>query len=390
MTRRPVSIVALSLGCAAAGLVLLVVGLARDPTRTWFAYLDAWTFGVTLCIGALLVLMTGHATKASWMVVTRRTTEAMVTAMPLFLLLFVPLCFGLRHVYPWAGDWRASGDPALVRAIEHKLVYLNERFFIARTVFYFAIFTAIGGVLRAWSRANDVRPSISLVRRMRGLSAGALPLVALTLTWASFDWTMSLEPEWYSTIFGLYFFAGGFLGAVAVLTVAVDVWRRRSPDCPVTPDHRQALGRVLFAMTCFWAYMAFSQLLIYWIGDVPEDVGYYALRTTGTWKGVTGLLVFGHFVAPFFLLLNRHWKRASGYLAAVGGWLLFMHFVDVAWLVLPVRDTGGVRPHYTDLGALLFVVGVSCAWTVLRHSKAAPIPLHSPELAEGLTYEASV
>ncbi len=390
MTRRSRSPVALSLACAAAGLVLLVVGLVRDPTRAWFAYLNAWTFGVTLCTGALFVLMTGHVSKASWMIVTRRTTEAMVTAMPLFLLLFIPLCFGLRHIYPWAGDWHSSPDLALVRAVEHKRVYLNERFFIARTVFYFVVFIGIGGVLRAWSRANDVRPSIALVLRMRRLSAGALPLAALTLTWASFDWTMSLEPEWYSTIFGLYYFAGGFLGAVAVLTVALDVWRRRAADCPVTPDHRQALGRVLFAMTCFWAYMAFSQLLIYWIGDVPEDVGYYTLRTTGTWRGVTALLVFGHFVAPFFLLLNRQWKRVSGYLAAVGAWLLLLHLVDVTWLVLPVHDTTGVRLHYTDLGAFFFVIGLSCAWTVLRHSKAPPIPLHSPELAEGLAYEASV
>jgi hypothetical protein len=390
---RPPSAVAVSLGAALVGLGLMIGGLVANPSRAWFAYLEAWTFGVTTCAGALLALMIGHAAKASWMVVTQRVTEAIVASMPLFLLLFVPLCFGLRHVYPWAG-WTGSAhsalDPALAHAIEHKHAWLNERFFVARTVGYFVVFIAIGGALRAWSRENDARPRIALVLRMRRLSGGMLPVVALVLTWASFDWTMSLEPDWYSTIYGLYVFAGGFVGALGLLAVLLNVWQERDPECPVTGDHRQALGRVLFAMICFWAYMAFSQLLIYWIGDLPEEVTYYALRTTGSWGGVTWLLVVGHFLAPFFLLLNRHWKRNPRYLGAVGGWLFFMHFVDVYWMVLPVHDTGGVRVHYADLGALLFVLGLTCAWTIFRHTQAAPLPRHAPELAEGLTYEASV
>jgi hypothetical protein len=166
--------------------------------------------------------------------------------------------------------------------------------------------------------------------------------------------------------------------------------RRPAPDVRVTPDHAQALGRVLFAMICFWAYMAFSQLLIYWIANIPEEVHYYGLRTTGTWNAITYLIVFGHFIVPFFALLNRHWKRHLDYLASVGVWMLIVHFVDVYWLILPVHDPVGFRPHWLDLAAILFVGGLSCAWILRRYLTAPPLPLHAPELAEGLNYEASV
>jgi NADH:ubiquinone oxidoreductase subunit 6 (subunit J) len=226
---------------------------------------------------------------------------------------------------------------------------------------------------------------------MRALSGGGLPLVGLATTWASFDWTMSLQPEWYSTVFGLYFFAGAFVGAIALVSVMMNVSRLWGPSpLPMTPDHAQALGRLLFAMVIFWAYMAFSQLLIYWIADIPKEVTFYARRMTGSWTAVTYVLVFGNFVVPFFALLNRRWKRHPNYLAVVAAWVLVVHFVDVYWLVLPVYDREGARPSWLDLGAILFVGGLSGAWIARRYLDAPPVPLHDPELAEGLGYEAAV
>jgi hypothetical protein len=385
----PRRIVVPCLAAAAVGLLLLFIGLLVDAERAWFSYLNAWTYGVTICVGALILLMTGHAAKASWMVVTRRFTEAIVDALPLYLLLFVPICFGLRYLYPWASP-SAVTDPALRHAIEHKRAYLNQPFFVVRSFFYLAVFVVIGSLLRTWSKACDERPDVRLVHRMRALSGGGLPIVALVLTWASFDWTMSLEPEWSSTIFGLYTFAGGFVGAISLVSVMVNVSRLRPTAPPVTGDHAQALGRLLFAMIIFWAYMAFSQLLIYWIGDIPEEVSYYRLRASGTWRAATFLLVLGHFAGPFFALLNRRWKRDFAYLASVGWWMLLMHFVDVYWMVMPVLDRSGIRPHWLDLGAILFVGGLSCAWIVRRYTSAAPMPLHVPDLAQGIHYEAAV
>jgi hypothetical protein len=376
MTRRRIG--AWSLALAATGLVLVCVGLLVDPRRTWFAYLAAWTFSVSVGIGALLLLMTGHAAKARWMVVTRRLTEAIVSVLPLLAALFAPICLALAEIYPW-----------VLHPDEHKGRYLSVGFFVARSAAYLLVFIAVGTLLRLWSRANDARPSMRLVHRMRALSGGGLPLVALTLTWASFDWTMSLQPEWSSTIFGLYFFAGAFVGAIALVTVMTNLARLR-PGARITPDHSQALGRLLFAMIVFWAYMAFSQLLIYWIGDLPDEVPFYGLRINGTWTDVTYLLACGHLVVPFFALLNRHWKRHAGYLAAIGAWVFLMHYVDVYWLVLPVHDRAGLRPHWTDLGAAMLFGGASCAWIVRRYLSAAPLPLHDPGLAEGLDYEAAV
>lgn len=378
MSRRP--IVLSALGSAAAGAVLLGAGLVVDARRAWFAYLVAWTFGVTVCIGSLLLLMVGHAAKASWMVVTRRVTESIVGALPMCLALFVPLCFGLAKLYPW-----------VLHPDEHKRHYLNPPFFIARTVIYLGIFIIVGTLLRRWSRQNDTRPSMRLVRRMRVLSGGGLPLVGLATTWASFDWTMSLQPEWYSTVFGLYFFAGAFVGAIALVSVMMNVSRLWGPSpLPMTPDHAQALGRLLFAMVIFWAYMAFSQLLIYWIADIPKEATFYARRMNGSWTAVTYVLVFGNFIVPFFALLNRRWKRHPNYLAVVAAWVLVVHFVDVYWLVLPVYERAGARPSWLDLGAILFVGGLSGAWIARRYLDAPPIPLHDPELAEGLGYEAAV
>jgi hypothetical protein len=373
---------------AALGFVALAAGVALDPARACFAYLAAWTYATTLALGALLLLMLGHAAKASWMVVTRRLTEAVVAALPLLLLLFLPIAASLPRVYPWARDLGALDD-AVREAVLHKRHYLSPGFFVARSVVYFAIFIAVGSSLRRWSIAGDARPDIAWTHKMRALSGGAFPVVGLALTWAAFDWTMSLQPAWSSTIFGLYFFAGGFVGAVALVCVLAQQPGIRAA-ARVTGDHGQALGRVLFAMIVFWAYMAFSQLLIYWIADVPDEVSFYAARVCGSWAVVTGLLVVGHFALPFFSLLSRRLKRRPGYLGLVGAWMLVMHWVDVYWLILPVHDARGVRPHWVDLGALAFVGGLTVAWSSYAYRRAAPLPRYAPELAEGIDYEAAL
>jgi hypothetical protein len=389
-------LVVLSLASAAVGLALLALGLAVDPGRAWFAYLTAWLFGTSIAVGALLVSMVGHAAKASWMVMTRRPMESVAAALPVFALLFVPIAFGLDHIYVWAsaasGDVpHAALDPSLAHALEHKHVWLSKPFFVARTCLYFLVFVVVSGLLRVWSRQNDLRPDPALVRKMRRLAGGGLPLIGLTLTWASFDWSMSLQPDWASTMFGFYFFSGAFVAAIALACVMLRVTRpRRSRVVRLSPDHAQALGRLLFAMIIFWAYISFGQLLIYWIGDIPEEVTYYLARTNGSWRALTYVIVFGHFIVPFFALLNRHVKRHPDYLVAMGAWVFAMHYLDVYWQVLPVHDVAGMRPHWLDLAAALFVGGLSCAWIVRRYASAAPLPLHVPELAEGLDYEAAV
>lgn len=364
-----------AIAASLVGLAALVAGVYVDAARTAYAYLAAWLFAESVAVGALVLLMVGHAAKASWMIVTRRLTEAVVDALPIVALLFVPIALSLPLVYPW-----------VERPADHKRLWLSPGFFVARTAIYFVVFCAVGVLLRAWSKANDERPSSALVRRMRRLSGGGLPLVGLALSWASFDQSMSLQPEWHSTMFGFYFFAGSFVGAIALVAVMMRLTGARAAKA----DHAQALGRVLFAMIVFWAYVSFGQLLVYWIGDVPGEVSWFLARSRGGWGAVTWLIVCGHFVVPFCGLLNRRCKRRSGYLAAVGAWVLLMHFVDVYWQVLPVHDAGGFRPHWLDLGAVLFVGGVCCAWIVRRYASARAIPRHDPQLVQGLEYEAAL
>ena len=261
-----------SLAAALLGIVALFIGVLVEPSRAWFAYLAAWTFGVTVCVGALLLVMVGHASKGRWMVVTRRPAEAIVGALPLFALLFVPICFGLRQLYPWIDH----PEP-------HKARYLSPDFFIARTALYFVVFITIGALLRRWSRRNDEDPSMARVLRMRRLERRRP-----CRSWASRSrgrrstGPCPSSPHWWSTIFGLYYFAGSFVAAIALVSVVLYV-----PAFGVgalvhaTPEHAQALGRLLFAMVAFWAYMAFSQLLIYWIADLPAEIAFYEARTRG-------------------------------------------------------------------------------------------------------------
>jgi hypothetical protein len=378
-----------AMGSAVAGAVLLAGGLRLDPQRAWFAYLTAWTFSITLVVGALLLLMIGHAAKASWMVVTCRPTEAVVSLLPFCALSFVPVAFGLASLYPWAAPV-AQLDPELRDVVAHRHGYMNPPFFVARTAVYLAIFGVVGGLLRYWSKQNDDRPRMALVARMRRLSAGGLPVVGLALTWASFDWTMSLDAATASTIFGLYFFAGAFVGAIALVTILVCASRRTARlRALVTVEHAHALGRVLFAMVAFWAYIAFSQLLIVWIGGIPREVAYYARRTAGTWGWVTGVLACGMFVIPFLALIARAPKRRTGFLTAVASGVLFMHYVDVYWMIIPVHDVAGLRLQWVDLGAILLFGGLSCLWVGRAYGRRSPLPAHLPEMVEGLAYEAA-
>jgi hypothetical protein len=362
-----------------AGLAVFAIGLALDPAAAWTSYLCAWVFGVSICIGALLLLMAGHAAKAGWMVVTRRIAESIVSALPLYAALFVPLLFGLKRVYAWDADPRRANG------------YQSAPYFVLRTCFYLAVFVTIGALLRRWSRTNDHDARPELVARMRRLSGAGLPVVGFALSWASFDWLMSIDPEWVSTVFGLYVFAGSFAGAIGLVAVALYLARARAGAAsPVTDEHAHALGRLLFAMVVFWAYMAFSQLLIDWIGDIPKDIGYFADRTAGSWSWVTGLLVIGMFVGPFFALLGRRLKRRSGALAAIGAWVFAMHYVDVYWMVLPAHAGPRVWPPWAFFGASLFFASVSFSWIARDHRGAPPLPRHVPELAEGLDYEAAL
>jgi hypothetical protein len=230
-------------------------------------------------------------------------------------------------------------------------------------------------------------PSLEVVGKLRRMAVGALPAVAFVLTFAVFDWLMSLDPTWSSTVFGVYVFAGGFGGAVGLLCF-VAFGRLACRIEGATPEHSHALGRILLTFVIFWMYIAFAQFLLIWIADLPNEVGWIKVRTTGSWGAFAVVLASMHFVLPFFILLSRELKRRPHLLAWMGAWLLFSHFLDIHWLVLPALRAE-FHPHWLDLAALLLVVGASTLVALLRSPREPSVPIHDPGLATGLEYEAS-
>lgn len=381
---------------AVLGFVGLAIGLAVDPARTWLSYLMAFVFVLTLSVGALILLMSGYAANARWMAVVRRANEVLALPMPALAVLFVPLLFGLDHLYPWRDP---AGLPEhAVHVLRGRAPYFNTAFFVIRAAIYFAIFVTASHLLRRWSVRRDATPIEAppadveaALARERIFASAMLPPVGLALTFAGFDWVMALEPVWYSSMFGFYVFAGGFLAALGGVTViAARLWRRDAAGGALTPNHFHALGRLLFAFTVFWTYIAFFQALLIRIADKPEEVTFYLARLDGAWAVFVYVLVLGHFALPFLVLLLRAPKFRPGVMAAAGGWLVFMHLVDVYWLVIPSHAGGAMPLDWLDLAALAAVVGTAVAVAAWRQHGRPLVAPGDPYLPAGAAYRSTL
>ncbi|HWV39441.1 MAG TPA: hypothetical protein VN033_13310 [Vulgatibacter sp.] len=375
------SAVALVLGIAG-----LVLGALLDPRRFLFSYLTAWAFWVSTAIGALFVVMIGHAARARWFAGVRRLMEYPTSTLPLLLLLAIPIFLGLDSLYEWAGPWAALPE-AKRRLLEHKRLWLNEPFFVVRSVVYLLVLSAFSHLLVAGSLREDAGYDEARKRRLQRIGSGGIPICALVATWASFDWLMSLEPTWYSTVFGVYFWAGGFIAALSLLGILVAVFaglRLLPPE--IGPAHQWATGRLMFAFVIFWAYQGFSQLLIIWIGNIPNEISFYQHRANTGWGWVSFLLGVGQFLVPFLLLLSRDLKRKPAALAWMGAWLLFAHYVDVYWMVIPNLHPEGVVVSWLDLAALLGTGGALGLFTALRFAGRPTVPVGDPYYLQSLTY----
>lgn len=386
-----------SIVIAVIGFVLLAVGLLVDPARTWLSYLMAFVFVFTLSVGGLILLMSGYATNARWMSVIRRPTEAVALALPAIAVLFVPLMFGLDSLYPWRTRSPELGHHALA-ALAHREPYMNTAFFLIRAVIYFAVLLIASWTLRRWSVRRDLDPDRgpiadpeAALKRERMFASGMLPPVALAFTFAAMDWVMALEPVWYSTMFGFYAFAGGFLGALGLVTVfAYRMWTANAAGGAITRHHFHALGRLLLAFVIFWAYIAYFQAMLIRIANKPEEVTFYLERIYGAWGVLVWILIIGHFVLPFLLLLLRSPKFRPRVMAATGWWLVLMHLVDVYWLVIPSHVQGVMVFHWLDLAALAAVGGTAVAVASWRQTNVLLVPERDPFVRAGAAYWSKV
>ncbi len=368
-------------------LVTLVGGLVGEPRRALFAYLVAFAYWLGIAIGALLLLGSLHASNARWSVVTRRFLETVPTVIPIFVVLFLPILFGMRHLYVWFDPHALTGE--LAKAVAHKRPWLNGTGFVIRAAIYFVVWIVTAVLLRGWSVRQDTAGGVTLSLWQRRLGTGSLPFVGFAMTFAAFDWMMSLDPRFYSTIYGVYWFAGSFVSAIAVVLVAAAATR----DDPagfghfLNLDHFHSLGKLLLAFVAFWGYIAFSQFMLIWIANIPEEVPWYILRINGGWRWVGAFLAIFHFLVPFFVLLQKAVTRNPRRLAWAAAWILLVHWIDLYWVVMPNVSPDGPRPSILDLAAFVGVGGIAVAWTVLRMRGVPAVPVRDPYLEDSLRYQ---
>jgi hypothetical protein len=374
----------------ALGLAGVLVGLvlaAAAPggwRRFFFAYLLNFAYVLSLALGALFFVLLQHLTHAGWSVVVRRLAEAVAGTLPMMGLFLVPILFGLHELYPWSRAGALTADPIL----HGKAGWLSVPFFIARCALYLAVWMLIARSFVGRSLAQDATGDAGLTLRLQRRSAPAMLAFGLTFTFASFDLLMSLDPRWYSTIFGVYCFAGSVVGFLALLVLlAFGAQRAGLLRRTITVEHYHDLGKLLFAFVFFWAYIAFSQFMLLWYANIPEETAWLLRRQEHGW-GVIGLvLVAGHFLLPFLLLLPRGTKRRPRRLAAVAAWALAMHWLDLYWLVMPEVSPGDALPQTVDVALLVGLVGLFAASAVLVVRSRSLLPEGDPRLEESRRFE---
>jgi hypothetical protein len=375
-----------SIAVGVVSLVAIAIGFALDPRQTLFSYLIAISYWLGMALGSLILLAILHASNAKWPVVVRRMLEKTSASNIVFVPLFLPIAIGVKELFLWAAP-PADLDHAARALIDHRSGYLNVPFFLVRAGIYFAIWGIVAYALHLWSEQQDSTRDPRLTIRQRRLGAASLPFLGLSVTFAAFDWLMSLEVSWYSTIFGIYYFAGAFVSAIALLIVITAL--ARGPNLYgslVSPDHYHNLGNLLFAFVTFWAYIAFCQFMLVWIADLPEEVRWFLARTTGKWRPVAVALAIGHFVVPFFALLSSEVKRNRKALAAIAAWVLVFCYLDVYWIIAPTLRPQSPLPHWTDPTAFLFVGAVAVAFTARALRGSYTVPVGDPYLLLSLRF----
>lgn len=386
------------------GIVLAGAGLGGafalktgHEHQFWFSYLTAFYTFLAIGLGGLFFVILQHLVRAGWSIAVRRLAENAMITLPLLCLVALPIVlFGMHDLYHWTDTEAVAADVML----SAKASYLNEGAFKIRVGVYFGVWTLLSVLFYSWSTGGDNDPvrAAKNAGRARAFAAPALFLFALSLTFAAFDFLMSLDPHWFSTMFGVYYFAGSCLTIHAFLTL-VSIFLRKSGYLQgvVTDEHYHDLGKYLFGFTVFWTYIAFSQYFLIWYANIPEETMWFQYRIADDFFPLTVLLCLGRFPLPFLFLLPRAVKRNAGTLAVAAIWILVMQFVDMYWLVQPVLahhhalETGDhhMTMHLGSLDALTYVgvLGVFLAGFGWALGRKALVPVNDPRIAESIKFE---
>jgi hypothetical protein len=357
-----------------------LIGLLINPTQFLQSYLMAYMFCLGVTLGCLALGMVHQLSGGAWGVVIRRQIGAASRVLPVMTLLFIPIALGMGRLYVWTHADVVAHDEVL----RHKQLYLNVPFWLIRAIFYFTAWNTIAYFLNAWSLEQDRTGDPRIPRRMQLLSAGGLVAYGLTITFASFDWLMSLEPRWFSTIYGAIIMGGQGLAALAFLLVVI-VWLSRRPplNAVVVPAHLHDLGNLFLAFTMLWAYFSFSQYLIIWAGNLPGEISWYLHREDTSWRFIGLALIVFHFAVPFVLLLSRTIKRGPELILRLAAFMLFMRVVDLFWLIAPAfHESLWVSWLDVVLPVALGLVWLGCFVWQLRGR--AILPVYDPQFDEAI------
>ncbi len=366
-------------------LALCAAGWSMNAAQFFRSYLTGYVFWMGVSLGCMAILMVQHLSGGGWGLVIRRILEAAAgpRVIPVMALLFLPIVLGMPYLYIWT-------DPALVaqdQLLQHKEAYLNTGFFLGRAAFYFAVWIGMGYAFSRLSAAQDRTSDPGVRDRLQMLSGGGLLLYGLTVSFASVDWVMSLDPHWFSTIYGILFMGGQGVSAMCfVISMGVLLVKHKPMDAVMRPEHFHDLGKLLMAFVMLWAYFAFSQFLIIWSGNLPEEIPWYLHRLHGGWQFVALGLVIFHFALPFALLLSRDLKRQARRLGAIAVVVMAMRLVDMFWMVAPnfPQAQHGLSVHWLDLAAPIGIGGIWMA-AFLNQLRGRPLlPLCDPRLKDVL------
>ncbi|HZW38671.1 MAG TPA: quinol:cytochrome C oxidoreductase [Ignavibacteriaceae bacterium] len=366
-----------------AGLALGVIGFLTDYVRALHNYLVMFMFLISIGVGSLFLITLEYIAGADWSVPFRRIIEFLASVIPVLFILVVPLIINMHDLFHWTHLEAVEHDEIL----KGKAPYLNSTFFIIRAFVFIAIWFLFYLLITRNSLKQDKNFDQGLTKRNIKLSAIFIPIFAISLTFSAIDWMMSLEPHWFSTIYGVYFFSGTVIAALAAATL-VTVLLMENGYLPsiISYDHLYSFGALMFVFVNFWAYIAFSQYMLIWYADLPEETSWFVHRWTGGWEYLSIFLILVQFVVPYALLLSQPAKMDPRRLKIAAIWLLFAHFVDLYWLIIPSLSPKGYTFSWTDFVFPLMLTGLMILLFVFNFKRNNILAVGDPKLERGLNF----
>lgn len=368
-------------GVGVVGLIASGVGFFLDKDQFFFSYITSFTFFTSLALASLILVMIHHITKSSWGAVIRRIPESLSANLWIWAIFMIPVLLGMSSLYQWTNTEYVANDPILLG----KTAYLNETFFVIRQFIYFGIWGYLGYKLHKVSLDMDETSDWGLTTLLRKVSAPGILIFAITVAFASFDWLMSLDAHWFSTMFGVYFFAMSFQALFPVIILMV-FWMQKNNVLTdiVKKAHIYDLGAWFFGFTVFYAYIAFSQFLLIYYANIPEETLWYFHRLEGSWEFISYSLLIGRFAVPFLLLMNRETKHNRKLLGFVSVLILVLHFIELHWIVMPVLHHHGIALSWLDITTLLGLGGIFMGLFFSTFKQHNIVPVNDPQLADSL------